>query len=211
MVARVKMQIDGSLGNPAVERWSTAVHFATEPLPAPPATQERLALWAGLAAEGIVDQIAGDGPLSDLLSTVGTVDSLTLYAYGSTGSAYSSATALIQESGNGTLKQAFQVSTVFSLYGESLGQSARGRSYWPGLGMTVGTNGKVAAGAYANDFALLINNVELASGDLLADLVVYSPSLDQLTPVSVVKWGDVPDTQRRRRDNLVEAYSLAPV
>lgn len=52
---------------------------------------------------------------------------------------------------------------------------------------------------------------QIAVGEVFMQPVIYSPTLDALTPVSAVRVGNVLDTQRRRRDAVPETYVTVPL
>lgn len=98
------------------------------------------------------------------------------------------------------------------------GRGSKGRMFLPGVGFSVGADGKITA-AQATTLAGQIKSFLDAvnsSANVPGRVVVNSEEVTGVpfkasmqNPVASVKVGTVYDTQRRRRNNLVEAYSLA--
>lgn len=126
--------------------------------------------------------------------------------------------------GGGSLAHAAQVSLVATLTsGVTRGAGSKGRMYLPGINSAVGTNGKLATASSQNislnlkDMFDAINaDVDIPGQVILAShgpvtKVMPGPVLSYFSPsnhlVTGLKVGDVLDTQRRRRNGLVEAYS----
>lgn len=116
-------------------------------------------------------------------------------------------------SGTGSPVMPPQCATVFSLRTNTPGASGRGRLYWPQLGQTLGSNGRLTA-SVCTSLNTAMKTYLLAQRDALAaafptigfNLAVRS-RLAKATPHVVrMQVGDVIDTQRRRRDNFPEAY-----
>lgn len=211
MVARNRLVISGYLGSPQVERWSVSVHYA---LAGGGAILDPVGLqtWATRAA-GVLD--AGETPYNDLaglLSTVGGADRVDIYGYGPTGPAIATANASCAFSGGGTLRAPFDTAVAFSLNTDRAGRSYRGRIFWPGLGVLVGTNGRWnATFDHAVDMANLLQALGNTDGTVTAQLQVYSPTRNEVTPVTSVRVGNVTDSQRRRRESLTETYVQANI
>jgi len=107
-----------------------------------------------------------------------------------------------------------QSAVVCSIRTDSPGGSGRGRFYWPALGASVSTQGRLANpsnAALATDFKAYLLGIR---SDLAAafptigfDLAVRSKAT-KTTPHAVrLQVGDIIDTQRRRRDALPESYT----
>ena len=98
------------------------------------------------------------------------------------------------------------------------GRASKGRMFLPGVGFSVGADGKITvaqATTLAGQVKQFLDAVN-AHADVPGEVVVNSAEVTGvpfkaalMTPVTAVKVGTVYDTQRRRRNNLVEAYSLA--
>lgn len=115
--------------------------------------------------------------------------------------------------GAGTVKLPLQAAIVTSIRTDTPGGSGRGRIYWPALGITLGTTGRVttpAPGLILSDMKnyLLGIRTDLANAfpTIGFDLSVRSKTT-HTTPHAVrIQVGDVVDTQRRRRDAQPESY-----
>lgn len=115
--------------------------------------------------------------------------------------------------------KSLQDAVVISLRTATPGARGRGRMYWPALGASLGVGFKVASptpAAIATDAKALLKligdqlNAELAANSIVAtvELAVRSQVAHHNNPVIRLQVGDVLDTQRRRRDALVEAYAV---
>lgn len=129
---------------------------------------------------------------------------------------------------SGTIGQKFppQVTLAVTLLGpQARGLASKGRMYLPGIGAGVGDNGKANPGALdtiadgLKTFFDAINNLpsnhvvlNASHGQLTYNPLTkqWQPKIDGLGPISKpvqsLKLGDVYDTQRRRRNQLVETY-----
>lgn len=115
--------------------------------------------------------------------------------------------------GTGTTPHPYQTAWVASLRTAQVGASGRGRLYFPATGIpleagslrpsTVNTNAfSLGVKTYLSDLQTQIR-VTFAG----AALVVWSRKTHAMNLVDTIQAGDVLDSQRRRRDTLVEAYS----
>lgn len=116
--------------------------------------------------------------------------------------------------GTGAPRMPAQAASVFSLRTNTPGASGRGRLYWPALGVAIGTNlrnNSTSTGNLALEFKTYSNAIRSALAAAFPligfDLAVRSRATQTTPHVVRVQVGDVVDTQRRRRDNLAEAYS----
>lgn len=115
--------------------------------------------------------------------------------------------------GTGASPHPPQIAWVVSLRTTEPGASGRGRLYWPANGMTLSpgslrpsvTDTTSFISAFRDYLALLEAAVDGAI-DETVDLAVWSRTRAALYHVNKVMAGDVLDTQRRRRDQLAEAY-----
>lgn len=104
-----------------------------------------------------------------------------------------------------------QCSAVVSLGTLLAGASHRGRYYLP----SPYAGSVVASGRFRGDdldnlvAALVLAHTEESSALGEPILVVYSRKLHSTTAVQYLRIGDVVDTQRRRRDKLIETYHIA--
>jgi len=114
--------------------------------------------------------------------------------------------------GTGTVSHPFQTSIVASLRTAGIGGSGRGRLYWPGTGVpiqntllrpTAATVTSILSGmkTYLTSITAALN-VTLFNDPILS---VWSRTNSSTLPVNSIQMGDVLDTQRRRRDALIEA------
>lgn len=125
------------------------------------------------------------------------------------------------QGGYGTAGNAPQVALVASLQsapGTGLGR--KGRMFIPGVGSPIGTDGHIVQTtptSIANTLATFFNGLN-ASFDVGDQVVLASkgrtpPAVGAgiTRPVESLRVGNVLDTQRRRRNQLVETYSTAAV
>lgn len=211
MPERNKIVISGTLGSTDAARWSIGLSYgAVVDGDGVEEGATNLTEWAQAIATFIGSgAIVGPRMLS-CLTAEGTITDVTAYYY-RTGEqqARNVGQASLVKSGTGTVRMPAQSSVVCSLRTAVSGRSFRGRFYWPAIGETMTDTLKFTAGAapaLAPEFAALVSGVATASPVVALLPKVYSPTRDLLTTVSAVSVGDVPDTQRRRRDNLVENY-----
>lgn len=115
--------------------------------------------------------------------------------------------------GEGGFNHPMQTSIVTSLRTAFPGASGRGRLYWPATGaqlvsttLRIGTTDTQASLVGVH---FLLDAIEDAITATLggADLVVWSRVASTVHAVTSLRMGDVPDTQRRRRDKAVETYA----
>lgn len=208
MVARNKMVLSGTLGDNDGEVWSCSIHYVPS-VGGSIIDQTRLDTWANNAVGIWCAAITASVQLAAGLSIFGFLRQVTIYGYGATGGAVASGVALQSCEGKGTDLGAPQMSVCASLITPTLGASGRGRVYWPGMGVTVSPDLRYDGnGQFATEFAAAMSDAGEEEIGLPFNLpAVYSPTLDAITTVSSVRVGDVVDTQRRRRDALVESYA----
>lgn len=100
---------------------------------------------------------------------------------------------------------------VFSLLTALPGRSRRGRMYWPALGCVIdGATGRVVTVtnvARVTRMKELIHAAAAAPAEAVIGAAVWSEHLQDGELLTKISVGDVLDTQRRRRDALVEGYS----
>lgn len=198
------------------EVWSSGLSFADVTLPVDGGIIEDFAQLSDWA-QAVFTQFQEPNyqELYKAISASGTVErvraeardgSSLLQAAESSGTAYT---------GTSVANQPAQVARVISLRTGRPGRSYRGRMYWPSLtAVIVPGTGKLDP---TNQLATLNNAIKMikmvrdqantivgAGSDIQP--VIYSSTLDLVTPVTKVQVGDVLDTQRRRRDRLQESY-----
>lgn len=99
-----------------------------------------------------------------------------------------------------------QCAEVITLRTARAGRSYTGRMYLPSFaGTSLATNGRISAPDYANAAeSMAAALLEYVGAGPSNDVVVYSRTLHDINVVTAIDCGDVFDTQRRRRDKLVE-------
>jgi len=114
--------------------------------------------------------------------------------------------------GNGNDPNPFQSSLVISLRTPLGGASGRGRIYWPATGVQLNTatlrpSAAVVTSALSGAKTLL-SGIQTAIDTTLdgISLVVWSRKLLSTSNVNQLQMGDIVDSQRRRRDQMVETY-----
>lgn len=117
--------------------------------------------------------------------------------------------------GNTSLTKPLATAAVLSLRTATPGPRGRGRMYWPALTQSLDAAGRFSPAqgvAMLTDLRLFLNAVT-ASFEPGFDLYVAlrSGTDHQSRVVTSLKHGDVPDSQRRRRDALVEIYQTLPL
>jgi hypothetical protein len=206
VVARAKLVISGSLGAGNVERWSVGLNYGpgTQNLPdTPPLLQ----VWADAVATAL-GGLSTSTVVRSWLSSVGSITDVAAYYYPGPGPADATAvsTDTLPLPGTVTIALPPQCTQAITLETGFAGRRYRGRIFWPRLTGTVQTTLKMnQTQSTSDDFAAMLRLTESNGTDLTAyALSVYSEAGDFLTPVSSISIGDVVDTQRRRRDALVE-------
>lgn len=102
---------------------------------------------------------------------------------------------------------------VLSLRTPGVGGSARGRMYWPATGaLLFSTNYRLSTPAPATvlaGFKTFLLGIEAVIVAQLpnANLTVWSRTTENFHNVNALRLGDVIDSQRRRRDAILESYS----
>lgn len=207
-----RVVLSGSIGAGG-EIWSTGANFIPDVGPAV-ISPEDLGAWA----EEVSQFLEGGLPttLSNGVSANGAITEVRCYYYPTNnGPASFVGIAPCSFVGSATSNNPLPSSVVFSLQTATAGRSFRGRMYWPALSLTINTQGRFGSSimsSIAQDAANLLVNIA-AAPTIATDLVpaVVSKTRNLVTPVTQVKVGDVPDTQRRRRDALVESYASYPI
>lgn len=115
--------------------------------------------------------------------------------------------------GTGVTPHPNQTAAVISLRTTTPGGRGRGRLYWPATGVSIlATTGRFnsgVAGSLAAEFKTYLSGINTAISATIpnSSLVVWSRVGLGVQAVNKIIVGDVPDTQRRRRDKAVETYS----
>jgi hypothetical protein len=101
-----------------------------------------------------------------------------------------------------------------SLRTDTPGGSGRGRLYWPAAGASVTTSLRLSTPAketLLTNFTTYLHSLETQFANAFPtigfDLAVRSKTTRTTPHVNRLQIGDVIDVQRRRRDNLQEAYA----
>jgi hypothetical protein len=118
-----------------------------------------------------------------------------------------------------------QIALVATLQGAAArGLASKGRMYLPGVVRQIGVNGKIDGTTQASMLAAFRTMLQAINATTATDNVIVLASHGQLNKdgtikvggraavtkaVQTVKMGDVYDTQRRRRNGLVEVYQTA--
>lgn len=209
MAARLHLRLVGTLGSPVTEAWSIGVNFAAD---GGSGVGDQAIVQAH--AQAVADYIETSTPFQaalDEMSTAAVIQRVETYGYNFAGPAAASGVGQVVpfRAGSGSTSAPFQVARCVTLITGLPGARFRGRFYVPALAANIADTGKVPAPAgYLQAWAALFTQVEsLWGGSSPIALGVYSQSSDVVTPVTQLRVGDVLDTQRRRRDALVETYS----
>lgn len=92
------------------------------------------------------------------------------------------------------------------------GRASRGRFYLPGMQGTIGTDGRLGAGRPATILSPLVTFIQgLNAVTDLGQVQVMSKVAGERATVTAIECGNVVDTQRRRRRQLVEARVSATI
>lgn len=208
----LRAAIQGS--SPGGEVWSVNPAFIGNFETNPP-TQDWLESWAtaiaALLPTGLGSYAAG------ALSSRFTIDRVRTELYGANGrlAAYSEAAPPTSAGGSGSLVHPVSTAVAVSLYTNIPGRRYRGRIYWPAAGLSLDSStGRIAPSntlGLAQDVAALLQDIEQAAPTGWEPVLgVYSRVLGAGVAVTQLRVGDVPDTQRRRRDALKETYATVP-
>ena len=115
--------------------------------------------------------------------------------------------------GTGTSVHPYQSSIVISLKTPGVGPSARGRLYWPATGIALDTStyrlSTTNRDGILSAAKTYLSAIETAIQATLpnANLTVWSRKTANFHNVNALQVGNVIDTQRRRRDTLIESYA----
>lgn len=127
--------------------------------------------------------------------------------------AISTQVATTPHSGTGSMHMPPQAALVFSLRTNTPGARGRGRIYWPATAVALTTNYLVSGATVtgvSNDFKTYMHAIEgllaAAFPTIGFNLAVRSKVAKASPHVVRIQTGNRPDTQRRRRDHLPEAY-----
>lgn len=170
------------------------------------------------AATAVAARLGGltTGTLAQFLSTSGAITRARVESRSADSTLLQAAesTEDLPQAGTGTASKVLQCAAVISLLTARPGRSYRGRVYWPAWNWT-GTSAMlfsntdmVNLGSAWGSLAAGIR-ADVVAADDDADphaLVVWSYKLQTGEPITRYGTGNVPDTQRRRRDGVDETY-----
>lgn len=207
---RINVRLNGRLGSAGEEVWSCGFNFRTD---SAPDFAEANALAVDIA--GALSAGGGDafGSLVNGMSASASVNDVDVYVYDGTGPAVAAGSAPlpVAVAGGGPPTAPPQSASVVSLLTALPGARHRGRFYWPCLApaMTTSLRSSTTQGHSTGAVELLaaIAGQMVDFGNPLP--VVYSPTSGDMTPVIAARAGNVVDTQRRRRDSLVESFTTS--
>jgi len=118
-------------------------------------------------------------------------------------------------SGSASALRGAQTALVFSLRTNTPGGSGRGRLYWPAIGRSVDSQLRFSAADTASAAGEMKTYLNAMRGALATafptigfDLAVRSKQTHSTPHVNKIQVGNVPDTQRRRRDKMIEDYQF---
>jgi hypothetical protein len=202
-----KVIITGAIGTSEV--WQTGVAFTGASISPEDIvnSQDDLNDWCNAIAAAFLPAVYSN--IRGVMSTVTTVNKVQCqFRAGSQLVLQSAPFSTPVFAGSGTQFNPPQTAVVASLLTNSPGSSNRGRMYWPATGVPFSSTMKVPNTAgIADHTADLIEMFRTQAPIPGMRPCIFSPTYDKVTPVTRIRVGDVADTQRRRRDNLVETYA----
>lgn len=206
-----RVGITGTLGNQEV--WSINPQFATSTLTTP-SVSEMTAAAVGVAAVNIPSGLA------NAKSQAAPVTTIRVECRSDAGELLAAAQA--PQTGTQTTTRSpstpSQTSVVLSLRTDAPGASGRGRLYWPALGITPNSTSlritTLERDTIATDAVTYLRAIQDALKAAISpapsvatfELAVFSKTRGDHNLVRRLLVGDVFDTQRRRRDAMVESY-----
>lgn len=206
----MRVSLQGSL--PGGEVWSVNPCFQGDFTDAGP-THASLQAWATAIAVGLGSIVPSD--LKAILSTAASITGVRVNYYGADGKLadYATAQPTTPLSGTGTLSQPPTTAVALSLYTANQTRQGRGRIFWPALALNLNSStGRLQAattsGLAVAAASMLEQLVSNAPSALNADLIVHSITGGGSFPVTSIRVGDVPDSQRGRKSALLEAYAI---
>lgn len=207
MANLLRMSIIGQM--PTGEEWSVNPCYIISDFGISTSPAQVQAAATAAAAVAVPTQLLA------VMSTGTTVNRIRLEARTASGTLENLAEAVRASSaaGTGATQHPFQTAIVASLRTAQVGATGRGRLYFPATGIaltgatlrpaTASVTGFLAgAQTYLSGLQTALRTVFSTAG-----LIVWSRSTTGMYLVDTIQAGDVLDTQRRRRDALVEAYS----
>lgn len=209
MARILRVSIKGNM--PSGEEWSVNPVYAIGGdfgVPVSPTQANTIAV--AIAAVSV------PGGLLTCMSSTTTVAGCRVEARALNGDLETQAEALkgTAQAGTGAAPHPYQTSAVLSLRTPLAGASGRGRLYWPATGLAIdtttlrmGSSQHLALPAAAKTY---LSGIQAAIDVTLdgVSLVVWSRKGTGSTQnVNSIQAGNIFDTQRRRRDQLIETYA----
>lgn len=211
MVSRNRVILSGALVGG--EEWSVGLTFGGTPEGSIVTEESELIGWAE-NVKTFLGTTTAIPQLKTVISNDANLSTVTCQYYGISGPLVSQGLATaVNFTGTNPAILPYPTAAVISHQTGRPGASYRGRTYWPVLNVGL-DNGRWSGSSFplllAQQFGILVRAIQTAApGEPANGPAVYSRTQDLLTPVRSYRVGDVPDTQRRRRDGLVEVYSAA--
>jgi hypothetical protein len=207
-----RIHIEGTLANGA-EVWSTS--FACTDIDEVGISDpDVLTTWANDCLANFIPGTGWPGDMRSLLGSAATVNKVRIYWYPTVASAAAAAgeSSGASVAGSGTTVLPLQSALVYTLVTARPGRSYRGRMYWPVLTQAIPADGKlpttsITLAARALSFVQMLETLSQEAPLATMAPVVVSKAQNVVTEVTAVRVGNVVDTQRRRRDNLVETFA----
>jgi len=202
----IRVSLQGQL--PGGEVWSVNPTFHL--LTTPPASAAQC-----LTVATAINALTWGAGILDLMNSNTLVTGTRVEARALTGplEALAEAPRGVAVSGTGPSTHPLQTSIVASLRTDFPGGRGRGRLYFPATGTSlVSGTARIPTSSVSGFIAsvkTLLSGVDTAITTTFggADLVVWSRTGNNVHAVVGLRAGDVPDVQRRRRDQLTEVYS----
>ncbi len=201
-MANFKLVLNGTFGNGEI--WRPAVHFDNA---SPGADASSFSVAAGVFLDALWSSAAPPG-IASIMPESTTLNGGTIYTLDPT-SGHATSKALVAGGGPGTsfdLPLPNQVALVITMRTATPGRRGRGRIYLPG-GSVVGllASGRISTFTRDQFVAAMSNALQLTATSGFRP-VLFTPGQPN-RPITTVDAGDVYDTQRRRRNKLVESRS----
>lgn len=215
----LKISVFGRLGSTyadAVETWSVGLRWMVNSGPFPALDQDAM----DQCAIGCVTPTTAFINDTTFMNNV-FLEGIKAYRIGPDGKAVGAIGAAFSDGtvrGSGSANFApYQIADVLSLVADGRGKGKYGRIYLPGINAGVDGTGlrppaqpaalmaKAKTWLTAMDAAL---GQSTKVGQDVSLCVAGTTGTGTLRPVGTLRWGHVPDTQRRRRRQLVEAYAV---
>lgn len=212
MASLIRVSIQGAL--PGGEVWSVNPVFAPT-VPLSVSTDECLAIATA------IDAVAVPAGVTAVMNGTTTVTGCRVEARNVDGTLEAVAEHLktTPVAGTGATSHPYQTSLVLSLRTADSTARGKGRLYWPATGAQISATtlrmATAAQQAFVDGLNTYLGGIRTAiranAGLTTATLVVWSRASSSTRVVLTLRAGDVLDTQRRRRDTLVESYLTATV